>query len=183
MAQAAVVKKKYTYQDYLKMPEDKRYELIEGELFMTPSPKMDHQRISLRLVSRMARFVEEKGLGEVLEAPADVYLDEESVVQPDILFISKDRINIIGEDNVRGAPDLVIEILSESTAYRDTIQKKMLYARFGIKEYWIAAPREKFIEVYVLKNKEYALVKTYFYDDALESQVLKGFRVSLKEIF
>ncbi len=183
MAQAAVVKKKYTYQDYLKMPEDKRYELIEGELFMTPSPKMDHQRISIRLVSRMARFVEEKGLGEVLEAPADVYLDEESVVQPDILFISKDRIGIIGEDNVKGAPDLAIEILSESTAYRDTVQKKVLYARFGVKEYWIVAPREKFIEVYALKNKEYALVKTYFYDDALESQVLKGFRVSLKEIF
>ncbi|MEK6699452.1 MAG: Uma2 family endonuclease [Nitrospirota bacterium] len=183
MLHAATIKKKYTYQDYLKMPEDKRYELIEGELLMTPSPKMDHQRISLRLVSRMERFVEEKSLGEVLEAPADVYLDEESVVQPDILFISKDRIGIIGEDNVKGAPDLVVEILSESTAYRDTVQKKVLYARFGVKEYWIVAPREKFIEIYSLKNKEYGLVKTYFYDDALESQVLKGFRVSLKEIF
>lgn len=183
MAQTAVVKKKYTYEDYLKTPDDKRYELLEGELIMTPSPKTVHQRIAGDLFSELRKFAKEKGAGQVFIAPYDVYLDEENVVQPDILFISKDRQGIIGEDNVKGVPDLVTEILSENSAYRDTIQKKMLYARFGVKEYWIVAPKEKFIEVYSLKNKEYGLVKTYFYDDALESQVLKGFRVALKEIF
>ncbi len=89
----------------------------------------------------------------------------------------------IGENNIQGAPDLVVEILSESSAYRDAIQKKMLYARFGVKEYWLAAPRERMIELYILKNKEFALAKTYFYEDTIESQVLKGFRVELKEIF
>jgi Uma2 family endonuclease len=80
------------------------------------------------------------------------------VLQPDIFFISKARTSIIGEANIQGAPDLVVEIASESTAHRDAIQKKMLYARFGVKEFWVVAPKEKFIEVYSLKNKEYALL-------------------------
>lgn len=183
MTQAAVAKKKYTYQDYLKTPDDQRYELIEGELFMTPAPKIWHQRISIKLASRMTLYAEEKGLGEVLDAPCDVYLDEETVVQPDILFISRDRLGIIGEDNVQGAPDLVVEILSESSAYRDAFQKKMLYARFGVKEYWIVAPKEKLVDLYQLKNKEYALAGTFVGDAVIESQALPGFRVLLKELF
>ena len=183
MAEPAVAKKKYTYQDYLKTPDGERYELIQGDLVRLTSPNTAHQRISGELLFRLVGFSEKNDVGEFFHAPCDVYFDEENVLQPDIFFISKARTSIIGEANIQGAPDLVVEIAAESTAYRDTIQKKMLYARFGVKEYWIVAPREKFIEVYVLKNKEYALVKTYFYDDALESQVLKGFRVSLKEIF
>jgi len=182
MTQAAVAKKKYTYQDYLKTPDDQRYELIEGELFMTPAPKIRHQRISGKLGYKLRSYVMEN-LGEVLDAPCDVYLDEETVVQPDILFISRDRLCIVGEDNVQGAPDLVVEILSESSAYRDAIQKKMLYARFGVKEYWIVAPKEKMIELYLLKNKEYALAGTFVGDAVVESQALPGFRVLLKEIF
>lgn len=183
MAHAATVKKKYTYEDYLKMPDDQRYELIEGELLMTPSPKIDHQRISRKLEFKMVKFAEENDLGEVFDAPCDVYLDEENVTQPDILFVSKAKAPIIAENNIQGAPDLIVEILSEGTAYRDAIQKKMLYARFGVKEYWIVAPKEKMIELYILKNNTYQLAKTYFYSDTLESQILKGFRVELKEIF
>ncbi len=183
MTQAAVVKRKYTYQDYLQTPDDQRYELIEGELFMTPAPKIWHQRISGKLEYKLRSYVMENELGEVLDAPCDVYLDEETVVQPDILFISRDRLGIIGEDNVQGAPDLVVEILSESSAYRDAFQKKMLYARFGVKEYWIVAPKEKMVDLYLLKNKEYALVGTFVGDAMIESQALPGFRVLLKELF
>ncbi len=183
MIQTAPVKKKYTYADYLKTPDDKRYELIEGELYMTPSPKTDHQRIFRKLEVRMAHFVEKNELGEVFFAPYDVYFDKENVVQPAILFVSKERLDIITEDNIKGAPDLIVEILSESTAYRDTIQKKMLYARFGVKEYWIVAPKEAMIEVYTLKNKEYALAGTYFKEDTLVSRTLAGFKVEFKEIF
>lgn len=183
MAALAVTKKRCTYEDYLKTPDDERYELIEGELLMTPAPNTEHQRISRKLEIRMVRFVEEKNLGEIFDAPYDVYLDKENNVQPDILFISKERLYIIGDNNVQGAPDLVVEIISESSAYRDTIQKKRLYARFGIKEFWIVAPREKMIEVYSLKDGKYHLITTYFYNDTLKSHILRGFEVELKEIF
>ena len=140
MAASIIEKKRYTYDDYLKTPDDKRYELIEGELYMTPSPITNHQRISRKIEFLLEKFVTENELGEIFDAPYDVYFDDENVVQPDILFISKDRLNIIGDKNLQGAPDLVIEILSESNAYRDLIQKKKLYAMHGVKEYWIKEP-------------------------------------------
>lgn len=130
MSTFAVENKKYTYEDYLKTPDDERYELIEGELLMTPASKTEHQRILRKLSMKMAKFVEDNHLGEIFFSPCDVYFDEENTVQPDILFVSRDKLNIIGEKNINGAPDLVVEILSEGTAYRDTIRKKMLYARF-----------------------------------------------------
>ncbi len=147
MSPTVIEKKKYTYEDYLKTPEDERYELIEGELLMTPAPIPKHQRISRKIEFILEKYVTENDLGEVFYAPCDVHLDDENVIQPDILFISKDRLNIIGEKNIQGAPDLVIEIISENTAYRDLVQKKRLYSRFGVKEYWIAIPREELIEM------------------------------------
>jgi Uma2 family endonuclease len=149
---------------------------------MTPSPKTTHQRISRRLGIKMATFVDSAEVGEIFIAPFDVVLDKENVVQPDILFISKSRSDIIGENNVQGPPDLVVEILSESSAYRDAIQKKMLYARHGVGEYWIVAPGERFIEVYLLKEREYTLVKTYHDDETIESTVIPGLKIALREI-
>jgi len=179
-----VEKRKYTYEDYLKTPDDVRYELIEGELIMTPSPVTRHQRISILLASEILRYVLDNNLGEVFAAPYDVVLSNENVSQPDILFISKDRVDIITEKNVQGAPDLIIEILSESTAYRDAIQKKRLYARFGVKEYWIVAPDDKLVEVYYLKDKgEYQLLKTYLENDIIESQIIRGLKIELNRLF
>lgn len=183
MVPVIIEKKKYTYEDYLKTPDDKRYELINGELLMTPSPVPHHQRISGKLEFMLRRFVTEKNLGEVLDAPCDVYLDNENVVQPDILFISRDRLGIIGEKNIQGAPDVVIEIISENSVYRDMVQKKKLYARFGVKEYWIVIPDEKEIEVYILKDNTYQLYQTYSKANILESPVLKGLKIVLTEIF
>ena len=94
MASTATEKRKFTYKDYLKTPDDKRYELIGGELLMTPSPVPRHQRISRKIEFALEKFVTENDLGEVFDAPCDVHLDDENVVQPDILFISKDRLNI-----------------------------------------------------------------------------------------
>ena len=183
MASTATEKRKYTYEDYLKTPDDVRYELIGGELLMTPSPETRHQRISGKIVFALEKFVTENDLGEVFHAPCDVHLDDENVVQPDILFISKNRLNIIGEKNIQAAPDLAIEILSRSTAYRDLIQKKRLYSRFGVKEFWIVIPGEEAIEIYLLKDKTYQLYKTLGEDDTLESQILGGFKMGLKAIF
>ncbi len=183
MSPTITEKKRYTYEDYLKTPDDKRYELINGELLMTPSPIPKHQLISGRLEFKLRGFVKENKFGEVFYAPCDVYLDDENVVQPDILFISKHRLNIIGEKNIQGAPDLAIEILSDYSVYRDTIQKKRLYARFGVKEYWIVIPEEEEIEVYILKGEAYQLYKTYTKVDILEAPSLKGLKIGLKEIF
>ncbi|MFH0932950.1 MAG: Uma2 family endonuclease [Nitrospirota bacterium] len=183
MAPTVIEKKRYTYEDYLKTPDDERYELIEGELLMTPSPIPKHQRISREIEFELMKFAKENDLGEIFDAPCDVYLDNENVVQPDILFISKERLDIIGEKNIQGAPDLVIEIISESTAYRDLVQKKKLYAKFGAKEYWIVIPREELIEVYILKDNTYMLHKTYSKDDTLESPYLRNLKVELTGIF
>jgi len=183
MATSIIEKKKYTYEDYLKTPDDVRYELIEGDLLMTPAPIPIHQRISRKIGFEFDEYVTDNDLGEIFLAPCDVYLDDENVVQPDILFISKERSNIIGEKNMQEAPDLVIEILSESTASRDLIQKKMLYAKFGVKEFWIVSPVEKTINIFILRDKAYELYKTYEEDDVLESQMLNGLRMELKGIF
>jgi len=183
MATATTEKKKYTYADYLKTPDDERYELIEGDLIMTPAPVMRHQRISGDLYSEVRIFVKENDLGNILYAPCDVHLDNENVVQPDILFISKERLDIIGEKNIQGAPDLVIEIISESTAYRDLVQKKKLYARFGVKEYWIVIPEESSVDLFTLKDNAFVLHKSYSKDDTLQSQLLQKLKIELKKIF
>ena len=183
METATTEKKKYTYADYLKTPDDERYELIEGELLMTPSPVTRHQRISRKIEFMLEKCVTENDLGEVFDAPYDVYLDAQNVVQPDLLFVTKERLNIIGEKNIQGAPDLVIEIISEATAYRDLVQKKKLYARFGVKEYWIVLPEESSVEVYTLKDSTFSLLKTYDRDDTLKSQLLQTLKIELKKIF
>ncbi|MBI5197012.1 MAG: Uma2 family endonuclease [Nitrospirae bacterium] len=176
-------KKKFTYEDYLKTPDDQRFELIEGDLIMTPSPVPRHQRISREIGFRLHKFIAEHDLGEVFYAPCDIHLDKYNVLQPDIFFISKNRLSIIGEKNIQGAPDLVIEILSESTAYRDLVQKKRLYAQFGAREYWIVLPEEEHIEVYTLKGRTFEIHKDYEKRATLESPVLKRFKLLLKEIF
>ncbi|OHB41903.1 MAG: restriction endonuclease [Planctomycetes bacterium GWB2_41_19] len=183
MTPAIVEKKKYTYEDYLKTPDDKRYELIGGDLLVAPSPVPNHQRISRKIEFILEKFVTQNNLGEIFDAPCDVYLDDENVVQPDILFIAHERRDIIGEKNIQGAPDLAVEIISENSAYRDVVQKKRLYARFGVKEYWIVIPESEEIEVYILKNNTYQLYKIYSRGGILESPMLKGLNIELKEIF
>jgi Uma2 family endonuclease len=176
-------KRKFTYEDYLKTPHDQRYELIEGDLVMTPSPVPYHQWILKNIGFALESFVREKKMGKVFYAPCDVYLDKKNVLQPDILFISKERLNIIGEKNIQGAPDLIIEILSESTAYLDMVKKKKLYAQFSIKEYWIIDPGEKTAETYTLKVDTFILMKRFSEKDVLESTVLPGLKIKLSDVF
>ncbi|MBE7447173.1 MAG: Uma2 family endonuclease [Planctomycetia bacterium] len=177
-------KKKYTYKDYPNIADDKRYELIGGELIMmTPSPIPYHQWISKNIEYEIERFVREKNLGKVFDAPCDVYFDDENVIQPDILFVSEERTHIIGKTHIQGAPDLAVEILSESTAYTDLMKKKRLYARFGVKEYWIVDPDGKTIEIYCLKKGVFALFKSFSENDELESPLLTGLKIGLSPVF
>ena len=139
-----------TWEDVLRMPDDgNRYEFVGGRLYMTPAPVTRHQRISKRMWAALVRVLENPGRGEVFHAP---YLVEfpgtGDRVQPDLLFVSDERREIIGEKQVTGAPDLVVEILSPSTAHRDRGIKLDLYARRGVRQYWIVDPVEDAVDVW-----------------------------------
>ena len=132
------------------MPDDgNRYEFIGGRLYMTPAPVVRHQRVSYRLQSALRQVLEHPGHGEVFYAPLLVeFPGTGDRVQPDILFVSNERRGIITEKAVKGAPDLVVEILSPSTAHRDRGIKLDLYARRGVHEYWIADPVRDVVDVW-----------------------------------
>ena len=173
----------YTYREYLCTPEDKRYELINGELLLSPSPKTAHQRLAVKLGATMHFFVEDAGLGEIFFAPFDVYFNETNVVQPDIIFVSGERALIVNDDNIRGAPDLVVEILSPSTANRDRVLKRALYAEHGVREFWIADTDAKTISVFLLGDAGFDLAAIYGEGQTLTSPTLSGFSVGLDDIF
>jgi Uma2 family endonuclease len=184
MARARI---KFTYEDYRGLPESetKRYELLGGELVMVPSPPTYHQRISGNLEFILWRYVKEKDLGGVYDAPLDVVLgegEEREVVQLDIFFISKEREGIIAEEEIRDAPDLVVEITSPATAERDKAYKKTLYARHGVREYWIVDPNAKTVEVFSLGEKGFELVRTYKAGEVLRSPLVEGLEVSLLRV-
>ena len=175
---------KFTYKDYKSLPESetKRYELIEGELIMVPSPFTYHQRISRKLEFLLEDFVEKNKLGEIFYAPCDVHLGD-NVVQPDILFVSKEHFYVIAREEIKGAPDLVIEILSPATAERDRTIKRTLYARYGVREYWIVDPEKKTVEVLTLKKEGYETFGIYKMQDTLTSPLLSGLSINLTKVF
>ena len=142
-------RKNYTYHDYLNLPEDgKRYEVINGELVMVEAPNTIHQNIIIKIIYEIEDFLRQQKIGKIFCSPTDIKFNDTNVVQPDILFISKERLNIITENNINGAPNLIMEILSPGTAYYDLIGKKELYEQFGVKEYWIVDPRKQRVDVY-----------------------------------
>ena len=174
---------KFTYEDYVNAPEDKRYELLDGELLMTPAPAEIHQRISILLGWKLLQFVTENGLGRVYQAPFDVVLSDMDVVQPDLLFISNARVHIVTAANVQGAPDLVVEILSPSTAERDRTLKRRLYARHGVSEYWIVDTEAGSVEVLLLREGGFEVAGTYGGGDTLTSPTLRGFELGIDDMF
>ena len=174
---------KFTYVDYLNAPEDKRYELLDGDLVMTPAPAEIHQRASILLGWRLVQFVTENGVGRVYQAPFDVVLSDYDVVQPDLLFVSNGRAHIVTADNVRGAPDLVVEILSPSTAQRDRTFKRSLYARHGVSEYWIVDTAARNVSVLLLREGGFGVAGMYGEGETLTSPTLPGFALNVDEMF
>jgi Uma2 family endonuclease len=167
---------KLTYEDYAKTPDDERYELIDGELLMVPSPNRPHQWTVIHLGTRLIAFVEENDLGEVYFAPFDVVLSDTNVVQPDVIFVSRERLGIITHANIQGAPDLVVEVRSPSTAYRDLTIKRRLYAEHGVKEYWMVDPEARTITVLLLRNGDFEEVGIYQKGQTLSSPTLEEAR-------
>jgi Uma2 family endonuclease len=138
------------------LPEGTLAEVIENQLFMAPSPSPDHQEASGDLFTDIKIFVRKNKLGKVFYAPLDLYLDEHSnVVQPDILFIAKDNPLVIDKRGLKGVPDLIIEILSPGNKKYDSVKKKNLYEKFGVKEYWIVDPETKIATGFLLKGTVY----------------------------
>lgn len=142
------------------LPEGTRCEVIKNTLVMSPSPLDAHQKILGKIFTKLFLAVEKNNLGEVRIAPYDVHFDKENIFQPDIVLIANENIHLINERGFFGAPDLVIEILSPSNARFDKEEKKNVYEKFGVKEYFLIDPYEKLVTGYLLKNKKFIISET-----------------------
>lgn len=177
---------KFTYEDYLVFPDDRRrHELIDGEHYMTPSPSIKHQQISVNLSTALKVFLKEKKVGMVYTAPSDVVLSDLDVVQPDLLFISSHRSSIITEKCIQGAPDLIVEIISENTRKTDEVIKRKLYERYGVQEYWIVDPELETVKVFRMTEEGFirSAELSKEENDILTSPLLPDLKIPLTEIF
>jgi len=182
--------RKYTYGDYLKWPDEERWEIIDGVPYdMSPAPSTEHQRISTRLLGQLIPFAANKPCN-IFHAPFDVRLprgnekDEEidTVVQPDICVICDPA--KIDARGCKGAPDLVVEILSHATAKKDLSEKFNLYEKCGVKEYWVVFPKEKVLDVYHLNDENiYEKTGAYFATDIMECGLFPGLTINLGTVF
>jgi Uma2 family endonuclease len=173
-----------TYRDYLNFPDDRqKYEILEGELYMTPSPNYLHQKISQSLEYFLYSHIRQHRRGILLHAPMDVIINESTVVQPDILFVREERRTIITDRGVEGAPDLVVEILSPSTASLDRLSKFQIYGKLGVCWYWIVDPGLRQIEQYENEHGVFVHRGTWKNDDKLKAELFDGLELDLREIF
>ena len=159
------------------------YELINGNIVKKQAPSPQHQKAVLKLSKIMDDYSIEKELGDVYISPIDVFFDRHNNTQPDVLFIKKDRNFIITKDGIQGHPDLIVEVLSPSTFRNDRTDKKDLYLRFGVSEYWIVDPKNQSIEVYCLENDAYKMVFFAIETGEIESKVLEGLKFEVSKIF
>lgn len=174
----------WTYEDYARLPDNgMRYEVIEGDLYMSPAPRSIHQRIIARLYGYLWDYLKDRSIGEALFAPIDLILpDLASPVQPDLLFIAQDRLDIIKEKFIEGIPDLIVEILSPGNPALDRRTKFRVYAQAGVREYWIIDPDTCTIEINVLRGQAYAPLGTFGPGEQTRSEVLADFSLSVSDI-
>ncbi|MFP4228520.1 MAG: Uma2 family endonuclease [Salinivenus sp.] len=175
-----------TYEDYRTIPDDgKRHEIIDGEEYMSPSPTTPHQRIVQRLHLSLAPYVNERSAGEVFVAPCDVILTDHDVVQPDVFFVAAERGDIVKERGIEGAPDLVVEVVSEGNRRHDEVRKRQLYARHGVAEYWVVDPALETVKVYRRPADGYERVEecTAEADDLLTTPHLPNWSLPLPTLF
>ncbi len=184
MAIRDIARRKLTYEDYVLFPEDgQRHEIIDGEHYVSPAPTPKHQRVSMRLSIRVGGFVEQRRLGEVFASPIDVLLSRHDVLQPDLLFISHERATILKDKNIQGAPDLVVEILSESTRKLDERLKLARYELLGVREYWIVDPLADRIHVFRPEGESFRKAAELSGGDVLTTPLLPGLEIPLQYLF
>jgi Uma2 family endonuclease len=165
-------------------PEDgNRYEVIDGELYVTPPPIPDHQSASMTLSGYIWQYVRPRKLGRVYTAPIGVVLDEESGLQPDLVFLAAERLELVSRRGIEGAPDLVVEILSPSTRARDRGLKMRRYAAAGVGRYWIVDPRKRSLEAYVLSEGGYELSGEYGPGSVFRPDLFPGLEIPIDELW
>src|SRR2546428_4498414 len=175
---------KLTYEDYVDLPDDgRRYEILDGELEVSPAPAPKHQAVSRNLVWIVHGHVQERGLGSVYYAPIDVILTDTSIVQPDLVFIAAARESIVSSRGIEGAPDLAVEILSPWSVRRDRVAKAALYARYGIRHYWLVDPEARTLEVYETANGAYRSVATYEGAGKARSSLFPDLEIDLAHVW
>ncbi len=171
-----------TYEDYRNTTDEQRYELLDGELVVLPTPNIAHQVTLGDIFCELYDFLKEKKTGEAFMRVA-VVLSDTNVVEPDITFVSASRMDIVETDDIRGAPDLVVEVISPSNPERDLVRKRDIYARYGVGEYWIVDPDACSIRVMTLEGSTYSTIGEYEAGDQLTSPTLKGLALEVEDVF
>lgn len=173
-----------TYDDYVELPNDgNRYEILEGELAVTPAPTPPHQNASVNLTRILSQHIKANDLGKLYHAPIYLMLESTSVLQPDLLFVAKTRRNIITARGIEGAPDLVIEILSPTTTRNDRVNKAQIYARHKVPAYWIVDPEQETLEIYLLDADSYRLFAILQGDEPRPVPPFTDLKFAAKDIF
>jgi Uma2 family endonuclease len=174
----------WTYADYAAIPNDgKRYEVVEGVLYMSPAPNLGHQGIAGEIFVHLHRFVQMTGLGRVFVAPADVELSIGNVVQPDVFAVLNEHLDRMAYSRLIGAPDLVVEVLSPGTMRHDLKAKLEAYERARVSEYWIVNPGERVVELLVLENRAYRSLGAFQGDDVLPTRIVPDWSVAVEQFF
>lgn len=164
--------------------DDYYYEIIDGEMIRKSAPAPLHQEVSKNLLFVLESFNRQHKNGKLFYAPIDVFLNEYNKPQPDLVFVAQSRQAIITNDGIMGVPDLIIEIISPSSILRDRIEKKNLYERMGVQEYWLVDPQYEAIEIYTLQNNRYELYSAATtLEGELKSALFAGLLINLSEVF
>lgn len=171
-----------TYADLATFPDDGlRREIIDGELIVSPAPRLRHQRVLARLFLAFGNHIAAAGGGEAFFAPADVVFSDINVTEPDLLFVADDQLQILTEMNIQGSPALVVEVLSDPRM--DRVRKRDLYARFAVPEYWVVDPDADRVEIYRLTGDSYAKPEILEPEETLTYERLPGLRIDLAALF
>lgn len=176
----------WTYEDYLRLPDDgRRYEILRGVLYVSAAPNPLHQFALRNFVRLLILFLEENPVGEFLFAPVDLILPQDlaTPVQPDLFFMAAERTWVVTDRTIEGVPDLILEVLSPWTRSLDRKTKLDAYVEAGVREYWLADPLARTVEVLVLRDGAYVLLGKFGRGERLRSEVIPGFEPSLDTIF
>lgn len=187
VASGVISPRPFTYAMLCRMPEEEgvRYEIYDGQLVVMPSPSNEHQSVVLNLAVILRQWVRQRALGQVLISPMDVVLERQSVCQPDVMFIAKQRKRALlpGRDShVMGSPDLAVEVISRSKT-RDRKTKFELYARFGVPHYWIVDPRERTLDAFGLEDGAYSLAAEHRGRQTFRPALFPGLKIPLPELW
>ncbi len=175
---------KLTYEDYVTLPNDgRRYEILDGVLAVSPSPRTLHQRVARRLLVALENWLQLHPIGEIFIAPCDVILDRTTIVVPDLVFVARARAAIVTEKAIEGTPDLIVEILSKATERHDRGAKRKLYAQYGVERYWIVDADARSLEIHALRNGAYERIGAHHGNDRVVCDIPAGFELRLDEIW